>query len=72
MSDQPNTKIDFDLSIQDVDATDLTRIWERLSNIAQGFALEGYDVDLRTWRQTEDDDGHPALEPITVGGERGE
>lgn len=48
-------KTDFALNIEDVPEEDLSRVWAALSRVGQGFVLEGYRVELETWKDTEGD-----------------
>lgn len=50
------SKTDISLDIDGIDPTDLPRIWSTMQAVAQGFALDGLDVTLRTMRQGDDGD----------------
>ena len=47
-------KTDLTLGIDDIAPEDLSKVWERLSSIAHGFALDGHEVSLHTYHQRDD------------------
>lgn len=63
-------KYDIQLSIDGVSHEDFLDAWARLSNIAQGFALDGLArVEVNAWRVDEDGDGDSVIHPIVGLGE---
>lgn len=59
------TKTDFELRVEDVLDEELSRVWEVLSRIGQGLVLEGYRVELSTWKDSDGDESEAEL--VTLG-----
>lgn len=48
-------RIDLELTIKDLDQTDAVELWKRLTLVAEGFLRDGREVELSTYRFTDDD-----------------
>lgn len=60
---------DITLAIDDLDPDDIPRVWQALSNVAQGFLLDGHKVAIHTYKQR-DDGGWDATSLPAMGPER--
>lgn len=59
------TRTDINLDVNQVDPEQLSHVWGVLTRVAEGLALDGFEVGVRLFRWR-DDDGDPqiVLEPV--------
>lgn len=59
------TRTDINLDVDRVDPEQLSHVWGVLTRVAEGLALDGFEVGVRLFRWR-DDDGDPeiVLEPV--------
>lgn len=63
-----STRMDVNLDVDQVDPDDLSHVWGVLTHVAEGLALDGYEVGVRLYRWRDDDDD-PVIETAPVFGE---
>lgn len=62
-------RTDLTLDIDGVTDEDLSRVWSTLQAVAQGFALDGHDVSIRTYRDKGDGDYDETFHTVGPEGE---
>lgn len=50
-----NARIDVELSVKDLDPATAVEVWKRMSLVATGFLLDDHEVEVTTYRYTDED-----------------
>ncbi|UQN30672.1 hypothetical protein [Brachybacterium kimchii] len=48
-------RVDVELSVKDLDPGEAVEVWNRMSLVATGFLLDDHEVEVTTYRYTDDD-----------------